>query len=323
MQVETNPLRAFSLSAAATLRNNAQAVVQAAKNFDTTVHDTIVGTMPSLPIARQNNFPPLEPPSSGGVSLRPNRPPNQIERTMRDRPDCFARVPGSSEPQVPRSISESNAAMRCADGPVVENLLIVATQAAGALEGVAGLPSRPMPGYEREYYTARKAAAIETLIVGVVSGVGAARAAADGVSIAVGSGGAASVTSVASASSAAAAAATSAVIAEHAVAEALTNDPIRAEGVGDKRPGRAHEPQQPPRTLKAFPNAKLVRGKTRVQGGGSLRDRWLDDKGHIFEWDSRHGTVEMYDRRGRHLGEFNPTTGKQTGHALPNRRVTP
>jgi RHS repeat-associated protein len=63
--------------------------------------------------------------------------------------------------------------------------------------------------------------------------------------------------------------------------------------------------------------------KTPVQGGGGLRRRWKDNDGNIYEWDSQHGTVEKYDRRGRHVGEFDPDTGEQIGPAVPGRRVEP
>ncbi|WP_411377953.1 colicin E3/pyocin S6 family cytotoxin [Enterobacter bugandensis] len=50
--------------------------------------------------------------------------------------------------------------------------------------------------------------------------------------------------------------------------------------------------------------------------------RWKDAKGKIYEWDSQHGTVEVYDRSGRnHLGEFNHITGEQTKPADPTRKV--
>lgn len=53
-----------------------------------------------------------------------------------------------------------------------------------------------------------------------------------------------------------------------------------------------------------------------------LRNRWKDSKGKIYEWDSQHGTVEVYDRSGRnHLGEFNHITGEQTKPADPTRKV--
>jgi hypothetical protein len=74
--------------------------------------------------------------------------------------------------------------------------------------------------------------------------------------------------------------------------------------------------------LPAFPDAKTAKKRTPVKGGGTLRSRWKDSKGRIFEWDSQHGTVELYDRSGRnHLGEFDPVSGVQTKPADPTRRV--
>ncbi|HBR5143502.1 TPA: S-type pyocin domain-containing protein, partial [Klebsiella pneumoniae] len=74
--------------------------------------------------------------------------------------------------------------------------------------------------------------------------------------------------------------------------------------------------------LPAFPDAKTAKKRTPVKSGGSLRSRWKDSKGRIYEWDSQHGTVEIYDRSGRnHLGEFDPITGEQTKPADPTRKV--
>ncbi|WP_037377362.1 colicin E3/pyocin S6 family cytotoxin [Serratia sp. M24T3] len=78
--------------------------------------------------------------------------------------------------------------------------------------------------------------------------------------------------------------------------------------------------ENPP--LPAYPDAKKAQAKTPVKGGGKLRNRWKDSKGKIYEWDSQHGTVEVYDRSGRnHLGEFNHITGEQTKPADPTRKV--
>lgn len=83
-----------------------------------------------------------------------------------------------------------------------------------------------------------------------------------------------------------------------------------------------HTPPKGNPPLPAFPDAKKAPAKTPVQGGGKFRNRWKDSAGRIYEWDSRHGTVEMYDRSGRnHLGEFNHVTGKQTKPADPSRKV--
>jgi len=84
-----------------------------------------------------------------------------------------------------------------------------------------------------------------------------------------------------------------------------------------------HEYHQPPKGLAAFPDAKIATRKTPIQGGGGLRKRWKTPKGIIFEWDSRHGAVEMHDKRGRHLGEFDHITGEQTKPADKTRKVEP
>jgi hypothetical protein len=60
-----------------------------------------------------------------------------------------------------------------------------------------------------------------------------------------------------------------------------------------------------------------------VKGGGGLRKRWKTQTGEIFEWDSQHGTVEKYNKRGKHLGEFDAETGTQTKSADSTREVEP
>jgi hypothetical protein len=78
---------------------------------------------------------------------------------------------------------------------------------------------------------------------------------------------------------------------------------------------------QAPKLLTSFPGAKQVKGKTPRQGGGGVRERWLDKK-RIYEWDAKKGKVEMYNKTGKkHLGEFDPVSGEQTGPAKPNRTV--
>ena len=80
----------------------------------------------------------------------------------------------------------------------------------------------------------------------------------------------------------------------------------------------------PPRgTPPAFPNLVRSNRKTPVQGGGALRARWKDERGNIYEWDSLHGTIEKYNRRGKHLGEFDPATGEQLSEADATKTVEP
>jgi hypothetical protein len=85
------------------------------------------------------------------------------------------------------------------------------------------------------------------------------------------------------------------------------------------RGGGDHSYHSPPIGLSAFPDAFPVKSKSSIQGGGGKRSRWKDKKGRIYEWDSQHGAVEIYDSQGKHLGEFNPETGEQTKRATPGR----
>ena len=79
----------------------------------------------------------------------------------------------------------------------------------------------------------------------------------------------------------------------------------------------------PPRALPAFPDARKAKQKTPVTGGRGMRARWKGKDGAIYEWDYAHGTVEKYDSRGRHVGEFAPYSGKQLKPPSPSRRVEP
>lgn len=84
-----------------------------------------------------------------------------------------------------------------------------------------------------------------------------------------------------------------------------------------------HSYHPPPKGLTAFPDAKVAPRKTPIKGGGGLRKRWKTRDGTIYEWDSQHGTVEKYNKRGKHLGEFDPETGQQTKDADKSREVEP
>lgn len=77
-----------------------------------------------------------------------------------------------------------------------------------------------------------------------------------------------------------------------------------------------------PLELPGFPGAVPVKRKTHIPGDG-LRQRWKLPNGNILEWDYRHGTVEMYDSRGKHRGEFDGYTGQQLKSANPNYKVQP
>jgi len=85
-----------------------------------------------------------------------------------------------------------------------------------------------------------------------------------------------------------------------------------------------HSYHKPPTTeqITAFPDLKKVKDKNPVQGGGGLRKRWTDAKGKkIYEWDSRHGELEMYRSDGAHLGAFDPQTGERREGPLKERSI--
>ncbi|WEL53480.1 colicin E3/pyocin S6 family cytotoxin [Pseudomonas kermanshahensis] len=89
--------------------------------------------------------------------------------------------------------------------------------------------------------------------------------------------------------------------------------------------GLTHKYVPAPPSLPGFPEATRARPKTPIQGGGGLRKRWKLPDGCICEWDSQHGEIEKYDRRGRHLGAFDPETGNPipSKNAKSVRRVEP
>jgi hypothetical protein len=102
------------------------------------------------------------------------------------------------------------------------------------------------------------------------------------------------------------------------VGSSSSSSSLQQQGSQRVFPG-SHQPHKAPTILPAFPQAKVVPRKTFVQGGGGMRKRWKDDN-HIYEWDSRHGRVEKWDKRGKkHLGEFDPDTGNQLKPADPSK----
>jgi len=67
-----------------------------------------------------------------------------------------------------------------------------------------------------------------------------------------------------------------------------------------------------------------VTPKTPKASGKGLRKRWKNfEDGTIYEWDYRHGRVEKYNSRGKHLGEFDYQSGVQIKDANPNRSIEP
>lgn len=85
-----------------------------------------------------------------------------------------------------------------------------------------------------------------------------------------------------------------------------------------------HSYHSPPKTaaISGFPDLTKIKGKTPNVDGGT-RARWIDSKGRrVYEWDSRHGELEVYRTSdGSHLGAFDPTTGQQMRPPIKNRNI--
>jgi hypothetical protein len=57
---------------------------------------------------------------------------------------------------------------------------------------------------------------------------------------------------------------------------------------------------------------------------GSLagQKRWRSKDGRrIFTWDALHGEIEVFNKRGRHLGSLNAITGVLKKEAVRGRRI--
>lgn len=53
----------------------------------------------------------------------------------------------------------------------------------------------------------------------------------------------------------------------------------------------------------------------------SKQKRWRSDNGdRIYIWDSLHGEIEVFNKRGRHLGVLNPQ-GEKIKDAVKGRKI--
>lgn len=95
---------------------------------------------------------------------------------------------------------------------------------------------------------------------------------------------------------------------------------------GRKLPNSDHDYHSAPETeeITGFPGLKQVKGKTPKQGGGGIRERWIDAKGRkVYEWDSQHGELEAYRASdGSYLGSFDHLTGEQIDPPKKNRNIS-
>lgn len=68
------------------------------------------------------------------------------------------------------------------------------------------------------------------------------------------------------------------------------------------------------------PDSEFIRSLTRVRAR-EREPRWKSEDGRIFIWDGLHGELEMYNKRGKHLGVVNPETGAMMKGAVQGRNI--
>ncbi|WP_071837646.1 colicin E3/pyocin S6 family cytotoxin [Hymenobacter norwichensis] len=50
------------------------------------------------------------------------------------------------------------------------------------------------------------------------------------------------------------------------------------------------------------------------------KKRWRSDSGRLYEWDSLHGEIEVYNRRGKHIAVYDPE-GNYKKDAVNGRKI--
>jgi hypothetical protein len=58
-------------------------------------------------------------------------------------------------------------------------------------------------------------------------------------------------------------------------------------------------------------------------GKGGRRESGSGSSKRYYEWDHTHNDIEVYDRRGRHLGTMDPVTGEIYKPPVPGRKIKP
>lgn len=73
-------------------------------------------------------------------------------------------------------------------------------------------------------------------------------------------------------------------------------------------------------TFISRPKPCFLDGMVRVARAGP--PRWASaDRSRFYEWDGLHGEIEMYNRRGRHLGALHAVTGELIKPAVNGRSI--
>jgi hypothetical protein len=77
----------------------------------------------------------------------------------------------------------------------------------------------------------------------------------------------------------------------------------------------------PPVDHKTPPDSGFIQGLRRTRRF-EREPRWLSERGdRIYVWDGFHGHLEVYNKRGLHLGVADPLTGAMIASAVPGRSI--
>jgi hypothetical protein len=72
---------------------------------------------------------------------------------------------------------------------------------------------------------------------------------------------------------------------------------------------------------KPIPRPSILDGCTYL-GAFDGERRWRSSDGQrLYTWDSLHGEIEVFNKRGRHLGAVDPITGSLRKIAVPGRKI--
>ncbi|MEG0415795.1 MAG: colicin E3/pyocin S6 family cytotoxin [Erysipelothrix sp.] len=83
-----------------------------------------------------------------------------------------------------------------------------------------------------------------------------------------------------------------------------------------KGTGTEHKTNPNKNDSKVWNDLEKVKGKDRRTSGTGSKKKF-------YEWDYTHNDIEVYDKRGNHLGSMDPVTGEMYKPAVPGRTITP